>query len=204
MRTRILLVRHGDSAHKRDGIIGGPRGCQGLTEIGHQQAGRLAERIGSGIAAVYSSILPRAVQTAEPLAAQAGLPVVQDCRLCSWHAPSDVDGQRWVDYQRDHAVQGGGVFRPFERGNESWAELVLRTSQSILEIAERHRGQTTVIVGHGETVNAAFSTFGQLPLFRPFDTEVSPASITEWVTEEDPTGWPPSRWTLMRFNEVAA
>ena len=153
---------------------------------------------------MYSSIVPRAVQTAEPLAAQAGLPVVQDCGLCSWHTPSDVDGQLWADFRRDRGQSGGGVFRPFERGNESWAELVTRTSRSILEIVERHCGQTTVIVGHAETVNATFSTFGQLPLYRPFDTTVSPASITEWVTEEDPTGWPPSRWTLMRFNEVAA
>src|SRR5688572_4220205 len=164
MQTRLLLVRHGDSAHKRDGVIGGPRGCRGLTEIGHEQAHRLAERIGPGIAAVYSSVLPRAVRTAEPLAAQAGLPVAQDCGLCSWHTPSDVDGQRWAHYQRDHGMSGGGVFRPFERGNESWAELVTRTSRSILEIAQRHRDQTVVIVGHAETVNAAFCTLGQLPL----------------------------------------
>ncbi|GGT44174.1 hypothetical protein GCM10010176_104510 [Nonomuraea spiralis] len=44
MHTRLLFVRRGDSHHKSDGIIGGPKGCCGLTDIGRGQAAPRAPR----------------------------------------------------------------------------------------------------------------------------------------------------------------
>ncbi|GAB3938064.1 hypothetical protein GCM10027614_17420 [Micromonospora vulcania] len=94
------------------------------------------------------------------------------------------------------------MFRPFEKGNESWAELVVRVSRAIVEIAQRHQGSTIVLVGHSETVESGFHALAAQPLFRAFDMEVAPASITEWTTEDDTTRWPPARWTLRRFNDT--
>jgi hypothetical protein len=54
-----------------------------------------------------------------------------DC--CSY-----ADGMPVAEYHRRHALPGGGVFRPFQEGNESWAELVVRTSRAIIDIADRH------------------------------------------------------------------
>jgi broad specificity phosphatase PhoE len=102
-------------------------------------------------------------------------------------------------FQAEHALDGGGVFRPFEDGNETWAELVVRTSRAILDIAHRHRGGTVVLVGHAETVESSFHALAGQPLYRAFDTAVAPASITEWTTTDNPTGLPPARWTLRRF-----
>ena len=48
-----------------------------------------------------------------------------------------------------------------------------------------------------------FNALGMLPPYRSFDLIVSPASITEWITNDDPTQWPPARWALTRFNAVA-
>jgi len=96
----------------------------------------------------------------------------------------------------------GGVFRPFEEGDESWAELVLRTSRAIVDLAHQHHGGTVVLVGHSETVESSFHALAAQPLYRAFDVEVAPASLTEWVTDCDPTGWPPPRWTLCRFNDA--
>jgi probable phosphoglycerate mutase len=59
-----------------------------------------------------------------------------------------------------------------------------------------------VLVGHSETVSTSFHALGQLPLMRSFDLLVSPASITEWITDDYPAQWPPARWTLVRFNDV--
>jgi broad specificity phosphatase PhoE len=33
METRLVLIRHGASHHKDDGVVGGPRGCRGLTAV---------------------------------------------------------------------------------------------------------------------------------------------------------------------------
>jgi probable phosphoglycerate mutase len=201
MATRLLFVRHGDSWHKLDGVLGGPATCRGLTPLGRSQAAGVVDRLGHQPSAVYSSTIPRAVETAAIIGAALGLSSTEDCGLCTWHSPAYADGMPVAEYHRRHALPGGGVFRPFQEGNESWAELVVRTSRAIIDIADRHRDATALIVAHAETVNASFHALGQQPLYREFDLDVGPASITEWSTTDDPTaGIPPARWTLHRFN----
>lgn len=208
MPTRLLLVRHGASHHKEDAIVGGPKGCRGLTDTGRVQAESLARRLSADIlnrpAAIYSSVIPRAVETAGILAAAlSDLEVVQDCGLCTWHTPAFADGMKWAEYQGEHSLAGGGVFRPFERGNESWSQLVSRTGRALEEIAARHANETVLIVAHSETVNAAQIIFGNLPLSMNFDAQVSPTSVTEWITQGHPDAWPRPRWSLMRLNDTA-
>ncbi|NUW37602.1 histidine phosphatase family protein [Nonomuraea sp. SMC257] len=207
MRTRLFFVRHGDSFHKEEGVIGGPKGCRGLTDAGRRQAARLGRQItaeiGSDKTTIYSSPLPRAVQTAAAISTASGLPSSQDCGLCTWHTPPEADGLTHAEFRRLD-IEGGGIYRPFQKGNESWAEMVTRTSRTITDLAHRHRGETVVIVCHAETVEISFNALGLLPVYRSFDLEVFPASTTEWVTDQDPTQWPPPRWTLVRFNETPA
>jgi probable phosphoglycerate mutase len=201
MPTRLLFVRHGDSWHKLDGVLGGPATCRGLTPLGRSQALSVADRLGTQPDAIYTSIIPRAVETAAIIGSALGLASTQDCGLCTWHSPAYADGMPVARYHAEHRLPGGGIFRPFQEGNESWAELVVRSSRAILDIADRHRGGTALIVAHTETVNASFHALGLQPLYREFDLDVGPASVTEWSTEDDPTaGIPPARWTLHRFN----
>ncbi|MFC7243884.1 histidine phosphatase family protein [Catellatospora aurea] len=68
------------------------------------------------------------------------------------------------------------MHRPFQRENESWAELVVRTGRAIIDIAYRHAGETVVLVGHSETVNSSFHVLGMQPLLRAFDTAL-PAGL---------------------------
>lgn len=193
MPTRLLFVRHGDSKHDI-----GPSGCRGLTFLGRDQAQSLAVKLSLfGPAVVYSSTLRRAVETATPIAAALGVPVVEDCGLCTWHTPPHADGMRWADYRSGHPAEGGGVFTPFEQGNETWAQLVARTGRAVTTIAQRHRGRTAILVGHDETVEASFHVLAGQPLHRAFDLAVPPASITTWTTDGDPAAWPPPRWTLL-------
>ncbi|MCC7370751.1 MAG: histidine phosphatase family protein [Chloroflexi bacterium] len=204
--TRLILVRHGASHHKEDGIVGGPRGCRGLTEAGRDQAARLARRLlgelQHGPSVIYCSVLPRAIETAEILG-EVLVPVriIQDCGLCTWHTPPDADGRPWTEYRREHSLPGGGVFRPFERGNESWSEMVGRTGRALEQIAARHWRETVVVVAHAETIPSSLIVFGGLPLAIGFDLSIAPTSITEWATEGNPAAWPRPRWTLMRLND---
>jgi broad specificity phosphatase PhoE len=206
MRTRLLLVRHGESVHSVESVVGGARGCKGLTEAGHEQARRLAERLARELAgahvAVYSSVLRRAVETARPIADALGATPIEHCGLCTWHSPPYADGMPVTDFQTKHAAPGGGVFRPFEHDNETWARLVVRVSESIMDIVYRHRGGTVVLVGHSETVSSSFHALAAQPLYRAFDLKVAPASVTEWTTDGDPTEMPPPRWTLHRFSDA--
>ena len=217
----MLLVRHGDSYSRSDGVYAGPRGCRGLTELGREQAGRLRDRLlASGIKpeAVYSSTIHRAAQTAgilaEPYPPTAP---VHDCGLCGYHLDDSLDGLSWdrirseFRHRDESGRPDGGVFVPFEEGNESWAELVARVGRTLTRLAVRHAGGTVLVVMHKESLEASLIAFGALPLHRGFDVELGRTSITEWVTEDDPSApWDqeashalPVRWRLSRLNDCA-
>ena len=67
-KTRVLLVRHGQSQGNAEQRFGGHSPTP-LSELGRAQAEATARALrGEGVAAIYSSDLLRAVQTAEPLA----------------------------------------------------------------------------------------------------------------------------------------
>lgn len=68
---KIYLVRHGKD---QEGIRGG-WSDQPLTTEGHAQARKLAESIDFPVDVIFSSDLPRAMQTAELIAEELGLPV---------------------------------------------------------------------------------------------------------------------------------
>ncbi|WP_019586361.1 histidine phosphatase family protein [Deinococcus apachensis] len=206
MSTGLLLLRHADSWHKREGIVGGARGDRGLTPEGVRQAERLRDRLarqGLEAQAVYSSPLPRAQKTAEVVTRDLNLPsVLLDPGLISWAVPEEADGIPTQEFQTRYATPGG-VFHPFESVSESWASLVTRASYTLLTLARRHPGQTTLVFTHAEVVKASFVAFGNLPLLPPFEVEVRSASVTEWRTEGDPAAWPPPAWTLVRLNDAA-
>lgn len=67
--TRIVLVRHGESRAQELGFLGGHDGCQGLSDRGRRQAVLLRDRLRStgelaDASVLYSSLMPRAVETA--------------------------------------------------------------------------------------------------------------------------------------------
>ena len=71
----FLFLRHGETAHNRDGIIAGSTDVP-LNETGLAQAEAAAELLaGAQIAAIWSSPLARARRTAEIVAARMGLPL---------------------------------------------------------------------------------------------------------------------------------
>jgi len=75
-RTRLLLIRHGESEVTVKQIIGGDRACTGLSPLGRRQSQALGERWMAGhepiVDALWSSTLPRAEETAEALSAPLG------------------------------------------------------------------------------------------------------------------------------------
>src|SRR5579875_1756898 len=78
----VWLVRHAEGVWNQAGLVQGQADAPGLTPSGAAHARALAEFLaGTGAAAVVSSDLRRAVETARPIAARLGATLVTDRRL---------------------------------------------------------------------------------------------------------------------------
>src|SRR5258706_3209794 len=94
---RLILIRHGASAHALRGIIAGGSSCSGLTDGGFRQAHLLARRLrampeASDAYTLLSSPVLRAYQTADVLARIVEiLPITQDNDLTEVH-PGEAEG----------------------------------------------------------------------------------------------------------------
>jgi probable phosphoglycerate mutase len=153
--TTILLARHGESDWNRE------RRWQGhadrpLTELGHEQARALAERLASTpLDAVYSSDLARARDTALPTAARHGLSVVTRADL------REVDVGSWSGLTREEveACEPDGLRRWLDggkgwQGGESYEEMTARVVAAIRSLATAHPDGRILVVSHGGPVRA--------------------------------------------------
>ena len=207
--TRLVLVRHGEAQCHVDQVVGGTRGCTGLSDLGRSQAealrGRL-ERTGelAGADVLYASTLPRAIETAEAIAGVLGAPAVErDEGLCELH-PGEADGITWEDFRARYTYpgQGGDLYRPMAPGAESWAVFSARVGATLARLTAEHEGQTVVVACHGGVIECSLRALGELPLAPRFLVRIENTSITEWE-RPGPGGEDERRWTLVRFNDHA-
>lgn len=201
--TRLLLVRHGEARGFSDQVVAGHDGCAGLTDLGRRQVEALAARLArtaeaAEVSVLYSSILPRAIETAAILApAVGGLEVRQECDLCELH-PGEADGMGWEEFQSKWGIGPWGP-DPYARaapGSETWAEFTARAGGALHALARNHEGESILVACHGGVVEASFNAFAHTPVQRRFRTDVTNASVTEWRLEA-------RTWQLVRFNDAA-
>lgn len=201
--TRLVLVRHGESQVTVRRVIGGPRSCSGLSELGHRQAAALHERLVSTgeIAAtqLISSAYPRAIETAEAIAPAFGLPVQVDEALGEHDPGPDCDGLTFGDFVERHGMPDWetdphAVTFP---GGETVAEFHHRVGRAISRIVREHAGGAIVLVCHGGVVDVAFRSLLGLPMTGSFDLHTLNTSVTELVQGR------PGRWRLVRYNDTA-
>ncbi len=80
--TRLILIRHGETEWNRAGRIQGYHADSALTATGREQVRTLAARLArEGIDAICSSDAGRTRETAAPIGAAMGLPVVYETAL---------------------------------------------------------------------------------------------------------------------------
>ncbi len=156
--TTILLARHGETDWNREGRFQG-HADPPLNETGRAQAAELAAELKNvELAAVYSSPLLRAFETAQVVAAEHRLePVAVDALrevdVGSWEGLTRAEVEtkfpkqlaRWLDHD-----QG------WENG-ESYEELGRRVVAALLELAAAHEGERILAVTHGGPIRAAFA-----------------------------------------------
>lgn len=201
--TRIVLVRHGESQATVRRVIGGPRTCTGLSDLGRDQVERLRARLveTGEIAAteLYSSAYPRARQTADMLAPALGVDVRVDAGFGEHDPGPDCDGMTFDEFVDQHGMPDweSDPYAVTFPGGESVAELHHRVGTTLSKIVRRHRGGTILVACHGGVVDAAFRTLLGLPMTGGFELYTTNASLTEFV--ESRTG----RWRLVRYNDAA-
>ena len=209
MATNLYLIRHGESVPNVEPIIGGMRGDSGLTDRGREQAGLLEARLrAEGLRAdhLYTSTLPRALETAEYVARALQLPAVPQDDLHELR-PGEADGLRVEEWRRRYAMGDERLaftdpFRPFAPGGESWAIFLARAGAALAGLVRRHPDQTVVAVCHGGVLEASFYLAAGLGPTSPA-VEFVPlnTSITHW--RHDPAKAWRGPWSLVTFNDAA-
>jgi probable phosphoglycerate mutase len=179
--TTILFVRHGNTPTTGKKLPGRAPGLS-LSEKGRAQATVAAERIASlpkPPTAVYASPLERTRETAAPIARALGL------RVRTLPGLIEVDVGEWTEKPltrlfRDkrwamvHRWPSGFRFP----GGESFAEMNARALDAVVEIVERHPGETVVAVSHADTIKAVLAAAAGAPLDLMQRLVVSPCSVS--------------------------
>jgi broad specificity phosphatase PhoE len=155
------MIRHGESTANKAHVFLGQHDLD-LTELGYEQAKMTAEYLkGIPVDAVYASDLKRAYHTAEALANQAGLKVIQDKGL------REIDGGLWeeVDFYELESKFPKTVYTFLTDfgnaridGGESVMEMHERYYSTVKKIADEKEGKTIFIFSHGTTIRC-FSAF---------------------------------------------
>lgn len=198
MTTTFFLTRH--AAHDRLGrVLTGRVAGITLGEAGRAQARRLAEHFaGRDVAAVYTSPLERARETAEPIAERLGL----EARMCEPIAEIDFGawtGRSFADLAGDPLWERWNSLRSLGRppGGESMIEVQARIVAGIEQMRGEHRGAGAVLVSHGDVIKAALAYHLGLPLDLVARIEISPASVSTLVVGDWGT-------KVIAMNEVVA
>jgi broad specificity phosphatase PhoE len=147
----IIIVRHGETAWNAADIFRG-RVNIGLSENGLKQAGLLADYLSrKKINAVYSSPLPRAIQTAEAVAGR------QHLNAQTMHELTDLDFGKWegVPRQEVKLKYSTAYAQWLERPDlakipegESLTDARKRALSALDKIMSRNQEGTVVIVTH--------------------------------------------------------
>jgi len=201
MTTRIYFVRHGATQLTAENRFSGAVGVD-LSDEGRAQVARLAARLaGEDIAAVHSSSMSRAVETAQILARPLRLVPVEDDAL------REISHGRWEGLTRqqveeqfpaEYAAWEADPFTFAPVGGESGITVLARALPAVRRIVSEHAEKTTVVVSHKATLRLLLSSLlGIDPRGYRDRLDQSPACLNV-VDFKDPV-----RARLMLFNDVS-
>lgn len=203
-KTRIVLVRHGESIVTVNRVLGGPRTCSGLSELGKLQAARLRDRLAQtrelDIDILMSSGYPRARETAEIIApALSSLPINIDTGFGEHDPGPECDGLTFDEFVRRHGSPDWGAdpHAEFFPGGETIAQFHSRVSGALNNLLRKHSGKTVLVACHGGVVDAVLRTVMQTPPTGAFEVHTKNCSITELVEVRA------GHFAIMRYNDHA-
>ena len=143
MAIEIIYETHQTSTDNEAGIATGLLPGE-LSALGRMQAQELGERRkGDGLAAVFTSDLRRAVETAEIAFGSTTIPIIQDARLreCNY---GDLNG---APVARVAAERANRVRTPFP-GGHSYEEVVQDTGSFLHDLQRGWNGCRVLLIAH--------------------------------------------------------
>ena len=152
--VRVFVARHGEALYESE-LLSDSGGW--LSPLGRDPSRDLGARLAAErVAAVWSSPMARAVQTAELAAGVLGVDVVVREGLREFGVGDHAGGTGDPDPFRDtFAAWLAGDLDVRVPGAESGAEVVARVSAVLEEIADTHRGEAVLVVSHGGAICTA-------------------------------------------------
>lgn len=199
--TRLILVRHGESAWNLAGRLQGQSDeDNGLTQRGKAQAEAIAQRLKpETFATLYSSDLARAVQTAQIIAQHTGHEVVVDRRLRERHL-GILQGLTWDEIRRRYPREPHDLETPgpdyIIPGGESARQCFTRIVTCLEEIACSQPDDPAVIVTHVSALEAMFRHSLHIPPERPRRFTLPNASVNVFFYDKN-------RWILDTWGETS-
>jgi broad specificity phosphatase PhoE len=191
--TILYLVRHGatDANLRRPYVLQGRGMDLPLNETGRRQAlclKKLFER--KAIAAVYSSPLRRAFDTAQAIAEPHRLDVASVDALIeadvgkwegmAWEQIRLAYPREYEDFQRDQSQF------PY-LGGETYGDVALRALPALTELCERHAGRSIVAVAHNVVIRACAATLLGMPLTHAKDMNQNNGGVSIFRRENGRT-----------------
>jgi len=187
VETILVLLRH--ASHDRLGsVLCGRMPGVTLSEAGRREADALAVTLARHrFAAVLSSPLERAVETAAAIAASQALAVeveveedLNELDLGAWA------GLRFEDLRGDPAWNLWNSARSHARppGGETMTEAQARTARCIEGLHRRYAGRTVALVSHADVIKAALCHALGLSVDFHARFEIAPASRSVLIAGE--------------------
>ena len=184
MTTRLLLVRHGQTAYNAEVRFMGQLDIP-LDEIGRVQAQAVAKRLClERPVALYSSGLSRAYDTASAI--QSAIPSRPELRIDGrlteghfgeWQGKT-YDSLKVKDTQR-LAQWEADRLRVAPPGGETLPQMAERVQAAYNDICAENRDKTVIVIGHGGSLQVLIILALGLPLDAYWKLWVSNASVSE-------------------------
>lgn len=176
---QLLLVRHAMCDPVGHSLAGRQPGVV-LNDEGRAQARAVAARLAArGLAAVYSSPLDRAAETARCIAEMSRVPMhihagLTEFDFGEWTGRT-IESLRDDETWRRFNAHRAGTRAP---GGESPLEAQARATTAVYELAERHGDDAVVAVSHADVIRGILCHLLGLSLDLQHRLEIDPASIT--------------------------
>jgi probable phosphoglycerate mutase len=181
---KLLLIRHAESQGNFELRLQG-RWEFPLTDLGKAQSDALASRLSAlKMAAIYSSPIGRAMETAEVIAAEAGLEVIPEPRVQEYDFGEAVSGRTSEEIREGspevvEAMRNNESEFPRYPGEEGRAAFQERVRAALADLTERHTGdQYVAVVTHAGPITVMLLDALARPYSRPIPFVLDNASVT--------------------------
>ena len=194
-RTIVLLIRHAQTDAVGAWLAGQTMDVS-LNQCGRAQAERLKDRLSTvDLAAIYSSPLQRAIETAGPLARDRALRIEPRMELAEvdfgeWSGETFdrlSDDPRWVRFNRVRSMAD-------VPSGERAIDVQARIARALEDARAQHPNATVAFVTHADVIRLAVLHVAGAPVDFIHRFEISPASVTAAALYADGA-------TLMYVNE---